>query len=119
MEWFMETGIRIVVIVVVAIVLFVVVRFIIPSIIRRMISRRMEGEEKAEIQKRTDTLSSILVTIAGIAIAIIAILTILPEFGVNITTLIAGLGVGGLAIAFAAQNLVRDVITGFHILLED
>jgi small conductance mechanosensitive channel len=38
---------------------------------------------------------------------------------VNITTLIAGIAVGGLAIAFAAQNLVRDFITGFFILFED
>jgi small conductance mechanosensitive channel len=79
----------------------------------------MAGDIEAEIKKRTDTLSSILINIVGIIIAIIAILTILPEFGVNITTLIAGLGVGGLAIAFAAQNLVRDFITGFFILLED
>jgi small conductance mechanosensitive channel len=104
MEWFMDTGIRIVIILAVAIIIFIVARIIIPTIIRRLISRRME---------------SILVTIAGIVIAIITILTILPEFGVNVTTLIAGLGVGGLAIAFAAQNLVRDVITGFLILLED
>ena len=87
--------------------------------LKRLISRKMAGEPDSEIKKRTDTLSSILVTITGVIIAIIAIVTILPEFGVNITTLIAGLGVGGLAIAFAAQNLVRDFITGFFILLED
>ncbi len=79
----------------------------------------MVGEPDTEIMKRTDTLSSIMVTITGIFIAVIAILTILPEFGVNIATLIAALGIGGLAIAFAAQNLVRDFITGFFILLED
>ncbi|MFC1893039.1 mechanosensitive ion channel domain-containing protein, partial [Chloroflexota bacterium] len=79
----------------------------------------MAGEAETEINKRTDTLSSILVSVTGIVIALLTILTILPEFGVNITTLIAGLGVGGLAIAFAAQNLVRDFITGFFILLED
>jgi small-conductance mechanosensitive channel len=119
MEWFMETGLRIAIIIVVAIILFFIFKFLIPSIVRRFIARRMAGEEEAEINKRTSTLSSILVSITGIIIAILAILTILPEFGVNIATLIAGLGVGGLAIAFAAQNLVRDFITGFFILLED
>jgi small conductance mechanosensitive channel len=79
----------------------------------------MTGEAETEINKRSNTLSSILVSVMGIVIALLAILTILPEFGVNIATLIAGLGVGGLAIAFAAQNLVRDFITGFFILLED
>ena len=118
-DWFMDKGIRIVVIVVVAIILFVIFKFLIPLLIKRFISHRMAGEPDSEIKKRTDTLSSILVTITGVIIALIAIVTILPEFGVNITTLIAGLGVGGLAIAFAAQNLVRDFITGFFILLED
>jgi small-conductance mechanosensitive channel len=79
----------------------------------------MSGEPDTEIKKRTGTLSSILVTITGIIILIIAVITILPEFGVNIATLIAGIGVGGLAIAFAAQNLVRDFISGFFILFED
>ena len=119
MEWFMETGIRIMVIIAVAVILFVILRFTIPMMVKRFVLRRMASETETEIKKRTDTLALILVNIIGIAIAIIAILTILPEFGVNITTLIAGLGVGGLAIAFAAQNLVRDFITGFFVLLED
>ena len=119
MEWFMATGIRIAIIIVVALILFFIFRFVIPTIVKRFIARRMAGEDETEINKRTSTLSSILVSITGIIIALLAILTILPEFGVNIATLIAGLGVGGLAIAFAAQNLVRDFITGFFILLED
>jgi len=86
---------------------------------KRLVTHRMSGEEEGEIKKRTDTLSSILVKIAGIIILVIAIIMILPEFGVDITALIAAVGVGGLAIAFAAQNLVRDYITGFLIILED
>ena len=119
MDWSMEKGIRIGVIAAVAIVIFIICRFVIPSIMKRAISHRMAGESETEIKKRTDTLSSIMIKITGIVIAIIAIITILPEFGVSITTLIAGIGVGGLAIAFAAQSLVRDLITGFFILFED
>lgn len=118
-DWFMDTGIRVVVIIAIAVVLYFILKYLIPKFIRRLISRRMAGEPDTEIKKRIDTLSSILVTIMGVIILIIAILTILPEFGVNITTLIAAIGVGGLAIAFAAQNLVRDFITGFFILFED
>lgn len=119
MDWFMKTGIRVVVIIGVAIVSYLVFRFLIPRVVEQLVTRRMEGELDTEIKKRADTLSSILVTITGIVILIIAALTLLPEFGVNITSLIAGIGVGGLAIAFAAQNLVRDFITGFFILFED
>lgn len=119
MDWFMDTGIRVVVIIAVAIVLFIICRMVIPSIMKRTVAHRMVGESEDEIKKRADTLSSILVRIAGIIIAVIAVITILPEFGVNIATLIAGIGVGGLAIAFAAQNLVRDYISGFFVILED
>jgi len=118
-DWFMDTGIRVLVIIAIAVILYFIFKHLIPKFIRRFISERMADEEDTEIKKRTDTLSSILVTIMGVIILIIAILTILPEFGVNITTLIAGIGVGGLAIAFAAQNLVRDFIAGFFILFED
>ncbi|MFC1944944.1 mechanosensitive ion channel family protein [Chloroflexota bacterium] len=118
-DWFMDTGIRVVSIIAVAVIMFFIFGYLIPKLIGRFMSRRMAGEADTEIKKRTDTLSSILVTIMGVILLIVAILTILPEFGVNIATLIAAIGVGGLAIAFAAQNLVRDFITGFFILFED
>jgi len=119
MDWFMSSGIRVIVIIAIAVAVFLICRPIIRSVIKRIVSRRMAGEDETEIQQRTDTLSSILVKIAGIFILIIAVITILPEFGVNITTLIATIGIGGLAIAFAAQSLIRDFIAGFFILLED
>jgi len=119
MDWFMTSGIRVIVIISIAVAVYLICRPIIRSIIKRMVSHRMAGEDETEIQQRIDTLSSILVKIAGILIVIVAVITILPEFGVNITSLIAAIGIGGLAIAFAAQNLIRDFISGFFILLED
>jgi len=119
MDWFMSSGIRVIVIIAIAVAVYLICRPIIRSVIKRIVSHRMAGEEEPEIQQRTDTLSSVLVKIAGILILIIAVITILPEFGVNITSLIAAIGIGGLAIAFAAQNLIRDFIAGFFILLED
>ena len=119
MDWFMSTGIRVIVIIAIAVAVFLICRPIIRSVMKRAVSHRMAGEDETEIQKRAATLSSILVKITGIIILIIAVITILPEFGVNIYSLIAFIGVGGLAIAFAAQSLIRDFITGFFIFLED
>ena len=119
MDWFMSTGIRVIVIIAIAVAVYLICRPLIRSVIKRIVSRRMTGEDETDTQQRTDTLSSILVKIVGIIVLIIAVITILPEFGVNITTLIAAIGIGGLAIAFAAQNLIRDFISGFFILLED
>jgi len=119
MDWFKDEGIHIIAIAGAAIILFIICRLLIPSIMIKMVANRMSEEDEPEIKKRADTLSSILVKIAAIVLAIIAIITILPELGVNIATLIAAIGIGGLAIAFAAQNLVRDFISGFFIILED
>jgi len=119
MDWSMSSVIRVIVIIAIAVAVYLICRPIIRSIIKRMVSHQMTGEEETEIQQRIGTLSSVLVKIAGILILIIAVITILPEFGVNITSLIAAIGIGGLAIAFAAQNLIRDFIAGFFILLED
>jgi small-conductance mechanosensitive channel len=119
MDWFRSSGIRVIVIIAIAVGVYFICRPIIRSIIKRMVAHRMAGEEETEIQQRIDTLSSVLVKIVGIVILVIAVITILPEFGVNITSLIAAIGIGGLAIAFAAQNLIRDFIAGFFILLED
>ena len=44
---------------------------------------------------------------------------ILSEFGMNITPIITGAGIVGLAVGFGAQNLVRDVISGFFLIFED
>jgi len=119
MDWFMSTGIRVIVIIAIAVAIYLICRPIIRSVIKRIVSHRMAGEDETEIQQRTNTLSSVLVKIVGIFILIIAVITILPEFGVNIMTLVTAIGVGGLAIAFAAQSLIRDFIAGFFILMED
>jgi small-conductance mechanosensitive channel len=50
---------------------------------------------------------------------VVGLLTILPEFGVNIGALLAGAGLVGLAVGFGAQSLVKDVISGLFILVEN
>jgi small-conductance mechanosensitive channel len=119
MDWFKTSGIRVIIIIAIAVAVYLICRPIIRSIIKRIICRQMAGEDENEVRQRTDTLSSVLVKIVGIIVLIVAVITILPEFGVNIASLIAAIGIGGLAIAFAAQNLIRDFIAGFFILLED
>ena len=59
MDWFMDTGIRVIAIIVVAIIIFFFCRWIIPSIMKRTITHRMAGETETEIQKRTDTIARV------------------------------------------------------------
>ncbi|MBY0338604.1 MAG: mechanosensitive ion channel, partial [Acetobacteraceae bacterium] len=68
---------------------------------------------------RVRTLLPMLRTALGIVLAVVVALTTLSEIGVNVAPLLAGAGVVGLAIGFGSQTLVRDVITGVFLLLED
>ena len=119
MDWFIDHGIRILVIILVAVALYFLLRHFVPLLIRRLISQQMKGQPEAEIKQRSDTLSSVFVNTGVVVIAIIAIFTILPEFGINITAMAAGLGVIGVAVGFGAQSLIKDVINGIFMLLED
>jgi moderate conductance mechanosensitive channel len=68
---------------------------------------------------RLRTIMPVLRMIAGIAILILSSLLVLSELGVNITPLIAGASVLGLAVSFGSQSLVRDIVSGMFFLAED
>lgn len=70
-------------------------------------------------QKRAATLTGILRTIALTAIWAIVIVESLQVVGLDVAPILAGAGILGLAVGFGAQNLVRDLISGFFIILED
>jgi small conductance mechanosensitive channel len=70
-------------------------------------------------QKRAATLTGILKTIAMTAIWAIVIIQLLQQVGLDVAPILAGAGILGLAVGFGAQNLVRDLISGFFIILED
>jgi small-conductance mechanosensitive channel len=117
--WLEESGVRILVIIAIAVALYFVLRHLIPRLIKRTVTQRMKGEFEEEIKQRSDTLSSLLTKICLGIIVILALVTILPEFGINITAMLAGLGVIGIAVGFGAQTLIRDYLSGIFILLED
>jgi small conductance mechanosensitive channel len=75
--------------------------------------------QTAEAKKRAHTLGNILRHALLIAISFVAILMILGELGIQLGPLLATAGVGAVAIGFGAQSLVKDVISGFFIILEN
>jgi moderate conductance mechanosensitive channel len=68
---------------------------------------------------RTETLRVVLVSSLRVLVWVMALAAMLSALGVNVTALLAGVSVLGLAVSFGAQSLVRDVLNGFFILLED
>ena len=93
-------------------------KMIIESIIRKAIKGEPDLDPAAEI-KRENTLIIILVGTFKIVLWVSVILVALSEFGVNIGPLIAGAGVVGIAVGFGGQYLIKDIITGIFILLEN
>jgi len=82
------------------------------------IERRLAAIDRG-LRSRARTLLPLLRTSVLILFVTIAGLMILSQVGLNIAPLLAGAGVAGIAIGFGAQTLVKDLITGFFILLED
>jgi len=120
-EWSLTHGIRVAGILITAFILTRVIKVFIPKILKKFIQKgaRLTGKEKRLEKERIETLSKVAFSIKKTAIWLIAVLTIMPEFGINIAPLLAGLGVGGLALGLGARNLIQDYIAGIFILLED
>ncbi|HEV8712933.1 MAG TPA: mechanosensitive ion channel family protein [Candidatus Binatia bacterium] len=111
--WLLTAGVRLVLVLVAA---YLLLRMI------RLLTGRLNGMLQGlslEQQKRAQTLSEIVQAAATTVLFVITAMLVLGEIGVNIAPLLAAAGIGGLAIGFGAQNLVRDLITGFFLLLED
>jgi small-conductance mechanosensitive channel len=69
--------------------------------------------------KRVLTLMSVLWTIVVGLVWFVVVLMTLGQLGVNVTPVLAGAGIVGLAIGFGAQNLVKDLVSGFFLILEN
>ncbi len=87
---------------------------------KRLIKKEIaDGEPPSESQKRIETIMRLVRQGLLITLWLLAVLVILKEIGFEIGPILASAGVVGVALGFGAQNLVRDVIAGFFIILEN
>jgi small conductance mechanosensitive channel len=116
-HWVLNNGLRVVFIAGLA---AVVLRFASLSVDRlEEYLGRASGAPSVEQAKRAHTLGQLIRGISRVAIIGAAGLMALNEVGVNTAPLLAGAGIAGLAIGFGGQTLVKDVISGFFIILDD
>lgn len=121
--WIVQHGARVVLVFVVAVVANVLVRAalsrkrLMPVIdnIPRPKYKNIIGEYQ---RKRIETVVKALNNTLAAAVWAIAIITVLPEFGVNLAPILAGLGLAGLAVGMAAKDILTDFIAGFFIIIE-
>ena len=119
-ESVMLTAFRILLVLVAAWILIAVLRVALTRLQNTLLERgQAEGEVPDESSKRIGTLVRLLRQAIVILVWVIAVLVVLREMGVEIAPILASAGVVGLAVGFGAQNLVRDVISGFFMILEN
>jgi small conductance mechanosensitive channel len=118
---FFDHGVRIVIILVSAYILNRIVKALF-SKGRERIAQRMaalRGGVDPELEKRATTLSGIARKTISVVIWAVALIMALREAGFDVTPILAGAGVAGVAVGFGAQNVVRDLISGAFMLLEN
>lgn len=114
------TGIRISVVLVFAWIAVKLVHHLLYRLQEKLIKKsEVGGEPPSETAKRIETLIRLLRQGALLFLWVTVCLVIVKDFGVEIAPFLASAGIAGLAVGFGAQNLVRDVIAGFFIILEN
>jgi small conductance mechanosensitive channel len=87
--------------------------------ISSVVSRGSAGQPEEEVRKRIDTLSGVLITAGQVFIIVTSGFVVLSEFNINIAPILAGASVVGVALGFGAQTLVKDIIAGFFVVMEN
>src|SRR5699024_8095423 len=103
-------------------VILLIAGYILTKIANRLIDNFFKYKSKSRLKgsdKRNQTLINVLQNGVTIFIWFFVVVAVLESFNIPVATLLAGAGVVGLAIGFGAQSLVKDMITGFFIILEN
>lgn len=104
------------------IVLILVSIWFITNVVDKIIDKAISNKKLTKLytnDKRINTVAGILKKTVKIILYFIGSMIILEMFNINTTSILATAGIGGLAVGFGAQSLVKDLITGFFILSED
>jgi moderate conductance mechanosensitive channel len=113
---FLDNWLNIVIIIAVLLVVVILVK-IISRKMRRLAEKRISNK-KMLIKKRTFTLTNVISNLIIVSSTIAALLIIADQVGISVTPLLAGAGVAGIVIGLGAQSLIKDLINGIFILLE-
>jgi len=120
-DWVIKELPGIIIMVIALIIILRVARFFISRLKKALIKKAEKDEtvDESEAEKRIDTLTDILLGAMRIVLYTVFCIMLLGKFGIDIGPLLASAGILGLAVGFGAQELVRDYISGFFMLLED
>lgn len=119
LDWFIHFLPKLITLFILFFIILKIYRFTIKKIRSFMILRTDKSKDSIESEKRINTLMGIISKTGIISLWIIFIMMFLNAVGIDIAPILAGAGIVGLAVGFGAQTLVKDIIAGFFMLLED
>ncbi len=102
-----------------AILVILLATWVVMSIIRYILNRFNEKNLTKISSNKAKTVNNLLYNVLRAVIYFVMITLILDLFGINTTSIIAAAGVGGVALAFGAQAIIADAISGFFLILDD
>ncbi len=117
LQWVIASGLRIAVIVTIAWLMLRVVTSTVNRLEQEVARRHTDAVD--ERLKRAQTLGALVQNTANAVVVCIALLMVLNELNINVLPMLTGAGIAGVALGFGAQWLVRDLIAGFFLILED
>lgn len=120
-EWLLTHGIKVALIIIIAFIIGLILKLFVLKFLRKAIRKGLQlarGEKQVD-EHREKTIYRVVLSVIKAGLWLVVLITILPEFGVNIGPLLAGLGVAGLALGFGTRSLIQDYISGLFILIED
>ncbi|KGN34758.1 small mechanosensitive ion channel protein MscS [Knoellia sinensis KCTC 19936] len=137
-DWLLTDGLRILFTIVLAVVVTWMLHRLINRVVRTMTTKSDERADpkedrsragrllaeatanaRARHKQRTATLGSLLRSIVSFVVGLIAVLTVMSTVGIDLAPILATAGVGGVALGFGAQSLVKDFLSGIFMILED
>ncbi len=117
-SWFLVHGVKILIILIAGFILKKFSKVFVQKLIKKVIVQD-KSVSKGARKKREDTLVRIFSTFVNILIIIFVIIMIIQELGFAVAPLLAGVGIVGVAFGFGGQYLIRDLISGFFIIIEN
>lgn len=94
-------------------------RFILQNTLRLLFARLSSRSRLATYRVRLTTIEYIMNSLVSVSIATLTLLVIASDLGFNITPLLTGAGIAGLAISFGAQSLIKDIISGIFLFIDN
>ena len=118
-KWLLDHGVAIVIILVVGIALWAALKKFLPPLVINFMARPVQGESREGGKKRANTLLGVFLGLGRVIITLLVVLMILSEVNIPVGPVLAGFGIVGIAVGFGAQYLIRDLIAGVFILMEN